>query len=90
MIAAWLIRFKGWLIGIGALLSALFYAWARGRSSARTEAQRNADAAQAQRNAHAADAIRQAAEDRNHVEDDIARDSRSARDRLRDDWTKPD
>lgn len=88
MIAALLVRFKGWLIAAGAFLAALFYAWSRGRSKAQQDARRDADAAQSQRNAAAANEIREAAEVRNDVENDIARDPRSARDRLRDDWTE--
>lgn len=88
MIAALMARFKGWFIGAVVALAALLYAWARGRSSARDAAQREAVAGQAQRNAKAADAMRQAAEDRNHVEDDIARGG-SARDSLCDEWTGP-
>lgn len=90
MIAALLVRFKGWLIAAGAFLAALFYAWFSGRSGARQEAQRDADAALAKRNEKAANEIHEAAKERNDVENDIARDPRSARDRLRDEWTRQD
>lgn len=89
MIAALWLRLKGWVIAAGAVLAAIFFAWRRGRNDAREDARVQQEAGRAQRNAEAAQEMRQAAEDRNHVENDIARDG-DARERLRDDWTRRD
>lgn len=90
MIAALLVRFKGWLIAAGAFLAALFYAWFSGRSGARQEAQRDADAALAKRNEKAANEIHEAVKERNDVENNIGWYPRAARDRMRDEWTRED
>lgn len=88
MIAALWQRFSGWVVAVAAILAGVWYAWGRGRASAQHEAQVRAESDRAQRNAQAAQDIQNAAEERNHVEADIARRPGRAADRLRDNWSE--
>lgn len=89
MIAALLIRFKGWIAAAVALIGALLFAWTRGRSGAREDARVRESDDRAQRNAAAAQEIHNATQERANVENEIdGLPAGAARDRLRRDWGK--
>lgn len=82
-------KFKGWIAAAVAVLSALVWAFFRGRSGAKEQAKAEQQAERAQRNATAADEIIRAAKEKADVDADIGSlGDADAAERLRSDWRR--
>lgn len=89
VIMAVLGKFKGWIAAAVALLSALAWAFFKGRSGAMEQAEQKQRAERSDRNASAANELIKAAKEKADVDADLGSlGDADAADRLRRDWMR--